>query len=142
LVVTDGEDHGGGLKQSIERARAQGVRVFALGIGTPGGEPIPMRDAQGGIAKYKRDESDNVVVTKLNSGQLEEMARATGGEAYVLSRGYQEVGKLAKSIQKMEKGLLEERTFEDYLELFQVPLALCFLLLVGEAFIGDKVKHV
>jgi hypothetical protein len=38
----------------------------------------------------------------------------------------------------MEKGLLEERTFESYLELFQIPLALCFALLVAEAIVGER----
>ena len=41
----------------------------------------------------------------------------------------------------VEKGLLGERTFESYLELFQIPLALCFALLLAEALVGERKRE-
>jgi Ca-activated chloride channel family protein len=142
VLITDGEDHGGEVDAAVERASSEGVTIYALGVGTPGGEPIPVRDAQGNIRAYKRDKSDDVIVTKLNENVLERLAEATGGESFRIGSGEREISRLTKTLQSLEKGVFEQRTFEDYIEVFQLPLALCFLLLVAEAFIGDRVRHV
>ena len=138
IIVTDGEDHGRDFEGVLREAEAQNVRIFTLGVGTPGGEPIPIRDRAGNVTAYKRDESDTVVVSRLNTDVLQEIARATGGESYVLGLGDRAISKIARAVEGMEKGLLEERTFESYLELFQIPLALCFALLVAEAIVGER----
>jgi Ca-activated chloride channel family protein len=141
VLITDGEDHGSELDAAVKKAAYEGVRIYALGIGTPGGEPIPLRDARGNVVSYKRDASDDVIVTKLNEHVLERIAEETGGESYRLGSGDREVTRLVKAIQNLDKGVFEERTFEDYIELFPLPLGLCLLLLVAEAFVGDRVRH-
>ncbi len=138
VIVTDGEDHSRDFDGALREAEAQNVRIFTLGVGTPGGEPIPIRDRAGNVTSYKRDNSDNVVVSRLNTDVLEEIARATGGESYVLGLGDRAISRIARAIEAMEKGVLEERTFESYLELFQIPLALCFALLLAEAIVGER----
>jgi len=138
IIVTDGEDHEQDFEGALREAEAQSVRIFTLGVGTPAGEPIPIRDSGGNVTSYKRDQSDNVVVSRLNTDVLEEIARATGGESYVLGLGDRAISKIAQAVGGMEKGVLEERTFESYLELFQVPLALCFMLLLAEAIVGER----
>ena len=35
VLLSDGEDHGGGLEQEIARLRDDGVVVHAFGVGTP-----------------------------------------------------------------------------------------------------------
>jgi Ca-activated chloride channel family protein len=142
VLITDGEDHGGGADAAMHRAEAEGVRIYAVGIGTAVGEPIPLRDATGNIRAYKRDDRDEVIVTRLDEGMLDRLASATGGESFRLGAGDREIAKLAKAIEGLEKGVFEERTFEDYVELFPVPLLLCFLLLVVESFVGDRVRYV
>jgi Ca-activated chloride channel family protein len=141
VLITDGEDHGGRLDDAIKQAQSEGVRIYALGVGTPSGEPIPVRDGGGNVTAYKRDEGDNVVVSRLDVDLLKRIARATGGESHVLGLGDKEIAKLARSIESIEKGVLEERTYEDYAELFQIPLMLCFVVLVAEGFIGDRVRR-
>jgi Ca-activated chloride channel family protein len=141
VLITDGEDHGEALDAAVEKAAAEGVRIYALGIGTPGGEPIPIKDARGNVISYKRDESDDVIVTRLNEGVLDRLAADTGGESYRLDPGDNGLNKLAKSIQNLERGVFEERKFEDYLELFPLPLGLCLMLLLAEAFVGDRMRH-
>jgi len=142
VLITDGEDHGSGSDAALDRAESEGVRIYTVGIGTPGGEPIPIRDAKGNIRAYKRDERDEVIVTRLNEGTLDRLAAATGGESFRLGGGEREITKLARAIEGLEKGVFEERAFEDYVEIFPVPLLLCFVLLVAEAFVGDRVKYV
>ena len=138
ILITDGEDQGEGVDAAIELARSEGVRVYALGVGTEAGEPIPLHDARGNVTGYKRDRSDNVVVSKLSLGPLEELARATGGECLVLGPGDREIARIVRGVQGIEKGVLEQRSFERYIELFQIPLALSLLLLLGEGLVGER----
>jgi Ca-activated chloride channel family protein len=138
VLFTDGEDHGDDLEGAVKRAREEGVRIYTLGIGTASGEPIPIKDGSGNVTAYKRDTADNVVVSRLDRETLKSIARATGGETYVLGLGDREISSLAGSIETIEKGLLEQRSFEDYAELFQIPLVLCLVLLVAEGFLGDR----
>lgn len=140
VLITDGEDHGGRLDDALKAAQAEGVRIYALGVGTPGGEPIPVRGRGGEVTAYKRDRADNVVVSRLDTGLLKRIAASTGGESHVLGLGDREITEVARSIEGIEKGLLEQRSFEDYAELFQIPLLLCFVVLLAEGFTGDRVR--
>ena len=74
VILSDGEDHGGGLAEKIARLREDGVVVHAFGIGTPKGAPLPVPG--GG---FKHDEEGNVVMSHLHEDVLENMTRATGG---------------------------------------------------------------
>jgi Ca-activated chloride channel family protein len=141
VLLTDGEDHGGGIEAAVKRAEAEGVTVYTLGVGTQGGEPIPIKDQTGNVSSYKRDNKDNVVVSRLDVSALREIANATDGETFILSKGDREITRLAKSIQSIERGILEQRSYQDYAEMFQFPLAACLLLLVLEGFIGDRKRN-
>src|SRR5690606_40171361 len=41
VVLTDGEDHEEGVLEAAEKAKEQGIKIFAIGIGTESGEPLP-----------------------------------------------------------------------------------------------------
>jgi Ca-activated chloride channel family protein len=140
LLVTDGEDHGEGLDEAIERARERGVRIFVVGVGTEAGEPIPLKDAEGNVLDYKRDDRGDVVVSRMNPGTLRKLGRETGGEMFLLDPAGKEISRIARAIASLEKTVLEERSFESYLEFFQLPLGLGLLLLVIESFVGDRVR--
>ncbi len=141
VLVTDGEDHGPSLDEAIEDARARGVKIFVVGVGTENGEPIPLKDAEGNVLDYKRDEKGDVVVSRMDMGTLRRLGRETGGDAFVLTLGGKEISQIARAITSLEKGVLEERSFESYMEFFQLPLGLGLLLLVIECFVGDRVRE-
>lgn len=138
VLITDGEDHGGQAEAAAQVASRSGVRVHTLGVGTEQGEPIPVLDSRGNVSGYKRDRNDNVVVSRLNAGILREISRATGGEALVLSQGEREVARIAQAVQGMDKAALEQRSFEHYVELFQFPLGLAVLVLLGEGLLAER----
>jgi Ca-activated chloride channel family protein len=139
VLVTDGEDHGPEVEEAIGRAKDRGVKIFALGVGTEAGEPIPLKDDEGRVLDYKRDDKGDVVVSRMDMGLLRRLGRETGGETFVLSLGGKEISQIARGITSLEKGVFEERSFESYMEFFQVPLGLGLLLLVLECFVGERV---
>ncbi|MHB8680227.1 MAG: VWA domain-containing protein [Rudaea sp.] len=60
---------------AARRARAAGIRVSVLGVGTDQGAPVAL--AQGGFLK---DSSGNIVLPKLDTAGLQALARAGGGD--------------------------------------------------------------
>ena len=79
LIITDGEDHTGKALEAAKAAKEAGVRVFAIGIGSDEGSPIP--DGKGGL---RRDKSGEMVLSKLDEATLKAIAVETGGR-YVRS---------------------------------------------------------
>lgn len=79
LILSDGEDHGDGAKAGAQAAKDAGIRVDALGIGSPDGAPLPA--AGGG---WKKDGDGRIVVSRLD-GALLEAVSAAGGGRYVLA---------------------------------------------------------
>lgn len=61
LVITDGEDHG----QNVNIEVPESIKVAFLGVGTPEGGSIPLKDARGMFYGYKKDRAQTVI-TKLN----------------------------------------------------------------------------
>jgi Ca-activated chloride channel homolog len=77
VVVSDGEDHVGRGREAAERARARGVRVFTLGLGTSLGGKIVVPSEGGPV--YLRDASGREVLTALDAAGLAALAEAGGG---------------------------------------------------------------
>jgi Ca-activated chloride channel family protein len=61
LVITDGEDHG----QAINIEVPESLKIGFLGVGTPEGGSIPLKDTRGMFYGYKKDRAQTVI-TKLN----------------------------------------------------------------------------
>lgn len=59
---------------AVQRARAAGIRVSVLGVGTDQGAPVVL--AQGGFLK---DSAGNIVLPKLDASSLQSVAQAGGG---------------------------------------------------------------
>ncbi len=79
ILITDGEDHDGQALAAAAEAKAQGVRIFTIGIGRDEGAPIP---APGG--GFRRDRRGEMVLSRLDETALQKIALETGG-SYVRS---------------------------------------------------------
>ena len=132
LLITDGEDHSGALREAATKAKAQGVHVFVVGMGSPEGVPIP--DGSGGFIK----ESGRVVLSKLDEGGLKELALTTGG-SYVRSvEGDLDLRKvyLEDIKQTLESRSLSSSRQKRWEERFQPFLLLALFFLLAEATVG------
>jgi len=132
LLITDGEDHGGELRKAAKEAKAQGVHVFVVGMGSAEGVPIP--DGRGGFIK----EAGRVVLSKLDEGSLKELALTTGG-SYVRSvEGDMDLRKiyLEDIKQTLESRSLSSSRQKRWEERYQPFLLLALVLLVLESTVG------
>src|SRR3989304_4776465 len=87
IVVTDGENNEGNVVAAVEEANSRGVKVYAVGMGSVEGGPIPIYNAENRRIDYKRDRTGSIVLTKLDETTLQQLAsigegsyrRATSG---------------------------------------------------------------
>jgi Ca-activated chloride channel family protein len=138
VMFTDGEFHDKGLIPAANRAKDAGVLIFAVGLGTEAGGPIPVQKA-GGIKDFKKDKDGNVVLSKMNRKKLKEMTRVTGG-VYFTTAFTDMAGSVKRSIEKLERKGVEETRYADLEEKFYIPLFLAGILLIIESVISDRRK--
>ena len=110
LLLTDGEGHEGSPLNAAQNAAQENIIIHAVGIGSPDGEPIPLRNADGSIAGYKTDRQGKIVLSRLDESTLQEIASLTGG-IYTRADSFTGVEAIIEAISAMET-LQDEEQFE------------------------------
>src|SRR5690606_6037544 len=127
VVVSDGEDHEGGLEAAAEPLRDDGVALMAVGVGTERGGPIPVFRGGRRIG-YRTDRAGNRVVTRREEGVLRQIAGAEG----VVRLPEEGVSALAARLDRLDRTVVGTERYEAYAERYQWPLALAVILLLAE----------
>ncbi len=114
-----------------------GIKTYTIGIGTNKGSPIPMK-RNGKFIGYKKDRSDEVVITKLNVETLKDIAEKGDGSYIYGNRTSSTIEYVDNLLLKADKKEFETKQFSDYKDQFQwfVGFGLLFLLL--DTFLLDK----
>ena len=140
VVVTDGEDHEGGLAEALVAATGAEVTIHTVGVGSVEGVPLP--DAGGGGARggFRRDDAGNVITTRLNETALQDIALQTGGEYHRIGQG---VGGLGRLVERIERGgrEVESREVTQFEEQYQLFLGAALLLLAVEFIVPGRRKR-
>lgn len=144
VVLSDGEDHEGGLNEAIAFAKEERIRVYTVGVGTAAGGPIPVTDRFGKVTDFRRDRSGNVVTTQLKEQNMAELASGTGGEYFRIGSAFSDFYKLSDVVSSLKK---EDYKAEEVLDLdnkFQYPLAaglVLFMCLTGLTLFTTRKKE-
>jgi Ca-activated chloride channel family protein len=138
ILLTDGEDQ---QQQAIETAREvakDGIKVYTIGIGTPEGEYLKIRNGQG-TEEFIRDSSGQPVRSQLDEATLQEIAQLTGGSYSRLSD--QSLNTLYSSVlATLPREERESELQEARIERYQWTLSIACVLLVLEIFIRRRSK--
>jgi Ca-activated chloride channel family protein len=118
IVLSDGEATDDNWKSRVGEFKTKGIRVIALGVGTATGAMIP--DGAGGLVK---DERGAVVLSKLESATLQELAQVTGGVYRDASAWVDLATLLKETVEAGRKGQFVEKNTVRLVERFQWPLA-------------------
>ncbi len=130
ILITDGEQTAPGDPVAAARDAAKaGIKIFTIGIGTPTGAPIPVRDKAGNIVGYKKDASGTIVTSKLDESTLAKIADVSGGKYFPARPGKEEIRHILGEIEKMGKKEIESIVFSQYDERFYYPLGVSILFL-------------
>jgi len=80
VIVSDGDDHGTGLQETVAKFAALRIPIYSIGIGST--EEVPIPAPTGSAASFLLDEDGRPLRTRLNEGTLQAIARATGGRYF------------------------------------------------------------
>lgn len=137
VIVTDGEDHEGGLAEAISAATEAQVTIHTVGVGSVEGVPLPDVDGMEARGRFRRDDQGNVITTRLNETGLQDIALQTGGEYHRIGQG---TGGLARLVERIEDGgrEVESREVTQFEEQFQIFLGAALLMLIAEFIVPGR----
>jgi Ca-activated chloride channel family protein len=138
LLLTDGEGHEGDPLAAARAAAEAGVTVYAIGFGSPAGEPIPMRDANGALLGYKKDRQGETVLSRLDETTLQQIANETGGLYFRASASGDEIAAITNAIAALDTGQIESQFETHGVERFEWFAGLALLALTAEFLLGDR----
>lgn len=137
ILISDGEDHSEGAEEAAAEANKMGMKIITIGVGTPKGGPIPLKQ-NGVVQSFKRDQNNEVVITKLNAESLESIAKATKG-MYINGNQTKEVlEKIKKALDTIQKTEFEATQMANFQSQFQWFIGLAILLLVLDLFLLER----
>jgi Ca-activated chloride channel family protein len=133
VLLTDGVNNRGEIDPltAAQVAKAKGVRVYTIGVGTRGTARMPMRD-QFGRVRYvdQQVEIDEATLTKI--------ADITGGQ-YYRATDARELERIYREIDSLEKTEVDVREYTRYKELFALFLLPGLALFALEMVLGATV---
>ena len=132
ILITDGETHDNTALDAAQRAAEQGIRIYAVGIGTPDGAPVKVN------GEWLKDEKDEMVVSRLNEELLQQITAATGGGYIRATNAAFGLDEIVNEIEKIEQGELTTLSFEEYNEQFLWILAVAAVLLLLESLLLSR----
>jgi Ca-activated chloride channel family protein len=137
IMISDGEDHSEGAMDAAAEANKNGMKIITIGVGTEKGGPIPIKE-NGVVQSFKRDNNNEVVITKLNAESLQEIAKETKG-GYINGNNTKEVlDFIKKSLDNIQKTEFEATEMANFQSQFQWFLGIAFLLLFADIFLLDR----
>ena len=127
VLLTDGEDFSYNLDSVRERAQDEGLQIFAIGIGSTQGAPIPLYNDKDVQIGHQRDAQGNVVLSRLNEEVLKNLVDQIGGHYINVQDDKKGLQTLVSHIQQYDKEAFEEKTWNHIKEQYPYFLACSFI---------------
>jgi Ca-activated chloride channel homolog len=135
IILSDGEDHIGDVEAAAQKAAAQNIKIYTVGLGSESGVPIQISKGKGNIS-YKKDDNGNLVMTRLNSLLLEKIAMSGNGKYFHAGTSL-DMAAIYQEISKMEKNELGSDRMNIFEEQYQLFLAIALFFLLLEFFVPE-----
>ena len=133
ILLTDGVNNRGEITPmtAAEIARAQGIRVYTIGVGTRGTAPYPAGDMFGNTTFINQQ-------VEIDEKTLTEIARLTGGQ-YFRATDKEKLKAIYDEINQLEKSKVEVTERITYHELFLAWVLAALALLTAELLLPSLV---
>jgi len=141
IIITDGDNLEGDPLNAAKGAKEDGVKIYAIGIGTKEGELIQVANRQG-KTDFLKDSQGNFVKSRLNERLLQQISLITGG-VYIKASGanFGLDYVYDRELSKIKKREIESRMEKKYFERFQIPLSVASILLILESCVSTRRKR-
>lgn len=138
VIVSDGENTEGDVLGAVEDAKKAGIRVYAVGMGTTDGGPIPVNNQSGNRVDYKRDMSGSIVLSKLDESMLQQIAATTGGTYHRATSGGNEIDDIFKELSSLEKTEFGSKQITGFESRYQYPLFFALVFLILDVLLSER----
>ncbi|MFL2616619.1 MAG: VWA domain-containing protein [Flavobacteriaceae bacterium] len=136
-VISDGEDHEIQNNNLSDIARESGITIISIGVGSPNGAPIPIKENDI-VKSYKKDDKGEVVITKLNENILKDMAIQTGGIYFKGDNTSSVVSSIVEELKEMDKQEFESKQFVSFKDQFQWFLFVGLFLIILDVVVFER----
>lgn len=130
VLMTDGEDFSVNLSQAKNWAQEQNVHLFAMGIGTSDGAPIPMHDNTGKQIGHYTEQDGKFAISKLNEALLSNITQTLAGNYIRATYQDTDVEQLINLLQNFEKEKITEKQFSLYHDQYPWFLGVAWTMLL------------
>jgi Ca-activated chloride channel family protein len=138
IIVSDGENTEGDILTAVEKVTKAGVKVYTVGMGTTEGGPIPIYNAAGARADYKRDRAGSIVLTRLDESTLQQISASTGGSYRRATSGGNEIDEIFEELSALERVEFGVKQVTGFESMYQYPLAMALLLFLLEFLLSER----
>ncbi len=132
LLLTDGEDFSMHLDVIQKKALQEQINLFALGIGTPEGAPIPKVGMTGKNLGHETDAQGNIVLSKLNEDLLTKLCNQLHGFYVKATYDDGDIASIAKRVQAYDKERFTDKKLSLYQDQYPWFLAFAWMCLLLE----------
>lgn len=136
VLISDGEDFGEETDEIARQVEDDGIRLFALGVGTEKGSQIAASKG------FKTDQKGNVVVSKLNPASLKELANKTDGQYFEINESRNDVNRLINAINKIEGQMRDARLVDVSSNRYFYFLLAALVLLVIDVLVSVRTVRI
>lgn len=140
LLITDGEDHEGKIKETVKSLKSKEVKVYTAGIGNEKGGLIPLGATEESGDIYLRDMKGNLVRTKTDVTLLKNIANETGGDYIDLTNNLSGIYKMIKVLKAESQTDFGARLIKQRKEQYQYVAAILIFILLLELFVSVRSK--
>lgn len=137
VVMSDGEafEELADITAAAERAAKAGIAVVTVGFGTEQGSTIPIRD--GDRIVEKRDENDQIVVTKYHPEILRDAAAAAQG-TFIEATATDKATRIRRALQNLRATARQVESGRNGTPRFQLFLIPALLLVLADTLAGVR----
>lgn len=129
ILLSDGEDHEGGIDEVVEEAKRQGIHIITVGVATERGAPIPIK-VNGVLQHYIRDMEGEQVISKLDIQTMQNLANQTNA-VYIDGNNTQAVvDAVHNMLYSMDKTSFQTEEYSEFKSFYTWFAGLALLLIV------------
>jgi Ca-activated chloride channel family protein len=136
ILISDGESHTGDALSYIAPLKQAGIRIYGIGVGTPGGELIYTDEG------FIKNQSGEMVKSRLIESQLETLSRETGGfylRGIPGNLGLEHIYEVG--IAPLQRGLRDEEWREVRTERFPIFIGIALFVLFIEQLVTTHITE-
>ncbi len=137
VLISDGEDHDEDVGKITKALASEGIVTNTIGIGSPDGATI----YDPATHEIKKDNEGNVVISRLNEGELQEIAKNGNGIYQLFTNADDVISRLDAALKNLGERAITEKSLTNYNNFFPWFLGVALLALLADLFTSENKRQ-